>query len=456
MPEQLLRSFGRIHSAYAEVHYPESTEMLQTLLRQAQEEGRKVTLRGAGLSFDSQSLNNDVVVSLEKLDQVLDVDVTQKQITVQPGVRWGAILEMLLPLGLTPYVVVTTAQATAGGTLSGNCLSRSSPLYGKEGKHVQRFELLQPDGEVISCSRDENPELFRAVIGGLGYLGVVTKITYNLLEIGDRTQVATVIDKYEGFAPLIDALQAATHNPGEWNAVYAVAFFSGGKNKGLVLKSRYTDETQLRPLAIYRPLTLLRVPVEWLIRISRINNLVWNLFFHFSLKPGKTYVNKLPGYAFFVDGNRVSAEVADKVGITLPTIQQTYVVPEENVLLFLEEAAARLRRSNLTPNLFDILFVQEDDYLMSSNNGLAGYAISVAFQHLTMGKVSRLDAQLRDLTDVCSQLGGRVYLVKNVHASATQLQEMYGGNMVQFRALKEQLDPDGILRNEFFDRVFGG
>ncbi|MDT8306626.1 MAG: FAD-binding oxidoreductase [Anaerolineae bacterium] len=456
MAGKLLRSFGRIRSAFADVYYPDSVDALRMLLQQAGEQRRKVTFRGAGLSFDSQSLNDDMVISLERLNHVIAVDPEKKQITVQSGVRWGTIVEMVLPYGLTPYVVVTTARATAGGTLSGNCLSRSSPLYGKEGKHIERFELLRPDGELVTCSREENPELFHAAIGGFGYLGVVTEITYNLLEIGDRRQVATVVEKYEGFGPLLDALRTATHDPGEWNAVYGVAFFSGRKNKGMVLRSRYTADTELKPLAIYRPLTALRVPVEWLIRMSWVNNLVWNLFWRFSLKPATTYVNKLPGYAFFVDGNRVSAEVAEKVGIALPTIQQTYVIPEENVLAFLEEAATRLRRSKLSPNLFDILYVTEDDFLMSSNNGLAGFAVSIAFQHLTLRKMGILDAILRDLSDLCGELGGRVYLVKSVHASHSQLAAMYGENMAQFRALKEQLDPDSLLRNEFFDRVFGG
>lgn len=455
MTEKLLRSFGRIRSAYAEVHEPENVDALRLLLLKAGEEGRRVTFRGGGFSFDSQSLNQDMVISLVRLDNIVGLDAEKKQITVQPGVRWGKIIETLMPHGLTPFVVVTTAQATAGGTLSGNCLSRSSPLYGKEGKHIERFQLLRVDGETVECSRDENPDVFHAVIGGFGYLGVVTEITYNLLEIGDRTQVATVMEKFESFEPLVEALSQATHNPGEWNAVYAVAFFSGSKNKGLVLKSRYTAETKLKQLPIYRPLTALRVPVEWLIRISFINNLVWNIFFRFLLNTETTYVNKLPGYAFFVDGNRVSAEVAEKVGIALPTIQQTYVIPEKNALQFLEEAAARLRKSKLTPNLFDILYVQEDDFLMSSNNGLAGFAISIAFQHLTFGRMTVLDAHLRDLSDLCGELGGRVYLVKNVHASHSQLEEMYGENMAKFKALKEKLDPDGTLRNEFFDRVFG-
>jgi decaprenylphospho-beta-D-ribofuranose 2-oxidase len=456
MSQQLLRSFGRIRTAYAEVLEPGSAAELKALLQQAREQGRKVTFRSGGLSFDSQSLNQDMVISLARLDKIVGVDVDKKQITVQPGARWGEIVEKLLPLGLTPFVVVTSAQATAGGTLSGNCLSRCSPLYGKEGKHIERFRFLKVGGEEVECSRTENPELFHSVIGGFGYLGVVTEITYNLLEIGSRSQVATVIEKFDDFAPLLEALSEATHNPGEWNAVYGVAFFSGRKNRGLVLKSRYTATKKLKQLAIYRPLTPLRVPVEWLIRITSINNLVWNLFFRFSLKPDTTYVNKLPGYAFFVDGNRVSAEIAEKVGLNLPTIQQTFIIPEDGALKFLEEAAAQLRRNRLSPNLFDILYVQADDFLMSSNNGLAGFAISIAFQHLTLRKMSVLDAVLRDLSDVCAELGGRVYLVKNVHASHDQLAGMYGENMAQFRALKGELDPDGVLKNGFYDRVFGG
>jgi decaprenylphospho-beta-D-ribofuranose 2-oxidase len=374
---------------------------------------------------------------------------------VQPGAKWGQIVEKMLPLGLTPYVVVTSAEATAGGTLSGNCLSRSSPLYGKEGKHIERFQLMKVDGELVACSRMENEELFRAVIGGFGYLGVVTEITYNLLAIGERTQVATVMAKFDNFAELVAALSEATHNPGEWNAIYGVAFFSGKRNKGLVLKSRYTETKKFKELTIYRPLTALRVPVEWLIRSTRINNLVWNIFFRFFLNEETTYVNRLPGYAFFVDGNRVSAEVAEKLGIILPTIQQTFVIPEARALEFLEKAAEQIRSEGLSPNLFDILYVQEDDFLMSSNNGLAGFAISMAFQHLTLGSMSVLDAILRDLSDVCQEMGGRVYLVKNVHASHTQLAGMYGQNMEKFKALKGELDPEGVLRNEFFDRVFG-
>ena len=47
----------------------------------------------------------------------------------------------LKPRGLVPAVMVTTENATAGGTLSGDCLSRFSPAWGKEGEWIDSFKL---------------------------------------------------------------------------------------------------------------------------------------------------------------------------------------------------------------------------------------------------------------------------------------------------------------------------
>ena len=53
------------------------------------------------------------------------------------------------------------------------------------------------------------------------------------------------------------------------------------------------------------------------------------------------------------------------------------------------------------------------------------------------------------------QHGGRVHLVKNVVASQRTLAEMYGDGAERFFGLKRELDPGGILRNEFLERNFG-
>ncbi len=219
MNRTFLKSYARLHTTYSEVHYPTSIEELKQLFARANDRGRRVSFRGGGYSFDSQSLNDDLVISLRHFNHIKNIDNDKKQITVEPGARWGEIVSRLQPLGLTPFVVVTTGQATAGGTFSGNCLSRNSPVFGKEGKHIERFQFLTLDGELLECSRQQNAELFHAAIGGFGYLGVVTEITYNLLSIGSRTRVKTVARKYENLDDLIRELMDFTHQPGEWNAL---------------------------------------------------------------------------------------------------------------------------------------------------------------------------------------------------------------------------------------------
>jgi FAD/FMN-containing dehydrogenase len=67
----------------------------------------------------------------------------------------------------------------------------------------------------------------------------------------------------------------------------------------------------------------------------------------------------------------------------------------------------------------------------------------------------RLSTWLRQLSSQGRRLGGRVHLVKNVEADAADLQQMYGPAFARFLELKKRHDPRGILKNAFFDRIFG-
>src|SRR4029453_4623843 len=109
------------------------------------------TFRAGGHSFDGQALGDDLVVSLVRLDQI-EVFANEQRMRVGPGATWGAILAELEPLGIVPAVTVTTEHATAGGTLSGDCLSRFSPAYGKEGKWIESLDLLTTEGELLHCT----------------------------------------------------------------------------------------------------------------------------------------------------------------------------------------------------------------------------------------------------------------------------------------------------------------
>src|SRR2546421_825416 len=279
MRHRHLLSYSGFEKAYARVYEPRTVAELQQLLKQARAEQWSVTFRGGGYSFDSQSLNDDTVILLHYLHTIHPPDQERAQITVEPAARWGKIVHTLRPYGLTPHIVVTAGKTTAGGTLSADCYSRSSFRYGKEGRHVARFQLLTVDGDLLECSRTENPELFHAVIGGFGYLGVVTEITYHLLRINERTRIQTVFHKYTSLENLVTGLEQCMLECQDWDAVYALAFFSGNQEKGFVCHSRYSANRHLRRFFLYAGVNPLRVLVEWLIRISWIDTLALNIAF---------------------------------------------------------------------------------------------------------------------------------------------------------------------------------
>ena len=449
-----LLSYSGLDRADARVFEPKTVEELQQLLQRLRAEKRRVTFRGGGYSFDAQSLNDDTVIMLNHFHTIKSIEPEKCQITVEPGVRWKDIVRVLRPYGLTPHIVVTTGQTTAAGTLCADCLSRSSSKYGKVGSHIARFQLLMVDGKCIECSPTENQELFSAVIGGFGYLGVVTEITYDLLPIGDRTQVETVVNKYTSFEGLVDGLQQYLRELENWDAVYAVAFFSGDGEKGFVCRSRYSSNKRFKRLFIYQKSNWLRILFEWIIRVAWINTLILNLGFQFFVRDNETYLDDLESYTFFMEGNRRSKAIARRFGIQLPVIQQTFIIPKLHLLAFLHDLATLLRSKRLNPCLFDIVPIPADDMLMSASRALDGFAVSVAFEDLDTRTILELHRQLQAASALCAEQGGRVHLVKNVYATPEQLYGMYTDDMERFLRLKEQVDPEGFLHNSFFERVF--
>jgi FAD/FMN-containing dehydrogenase len=106
--------------------------------------------------------------------------------------------------------------------------------------------------------------------------------------------------------------------------------------------------------------------------------------------------------------------------------------------------------------LLDVLFLPADEpFLLSSTAAGPGFAVSYAFETSRESTLREVRQAFRAMADLLAsrRFRGRVHLVKNVHASKQTLAEMYGESARRFLALKRELDPAGILRNEFLERT---
>jgi len=466
---RLLESYSGLESAHRLVFLPKDEDELRTVFRYAGDFGRRITLHGGGHSFDAQSIGDDLVVSLERRNAVdPQPDGT---VVVGPGATWGAIFKNLALEGMVPASTVTTRHATAAGTLSGNCLSRFSPVWGKEGKHVRSFRLMTPDGRTHVCTRppDRKPparwnrgeRLFMAAIGGLGYIGAFLEITFEaIVEVPRPIRVKTTTETFEGFDLLEEKLRERLPRLPDArkehlaDAVYGAVPGAGDDERFVRFRSSYTTGCG-PPLILYEPDLAIRPIVEWLMRDRRCNELIWAAAFGlFGLRT--TYVNNLEGYTFFMDGNVKAKEWARCFGVRLKTLQQTYIVPVGRLTQWMRHARGVFHTHDVTPTLQDVMYLPQDlRFYLSSTSRAAGFAVSYAFDTSEEGELKRVTEAFVELSDTLlhKPYEGRVYLVKNVRANRATINAMYGDDLARFRSVKAEGDPDGILRNGFYDRV---
>jgi hypothetical protein len=143
-----------------------------------------VGLRGSGCSYGDAALNSgQVVIDCAALSRVLAWDPESGVIIVEPGVTIEGLWRHTLADGWWPPVVPGTMAVSVGGGAAGNIHGKNQWRHGSFGEHVVRFDLMLPSGQVVTCSRQENPELFYSAIGGWGLLGCFTSITLQLRRI---------------------------------------------------------------------------------------------------------------------------------------------------------------------------------------------------------------------------------------------------------------------------------
>ncbi|XP_049881861.1 delta(24)-sterol reductase-like [Pectinophora gossypiella] len=108
------------------------------------------------------------------LVDVLEIDTKNMTVRCEPLVTMGQLSRTLEPLGLALAVVPELDQLTVGGLVMGTGIETSSHVHGLFQHICTQYELVLADGSVVTCSKDENPDLFYAVPWSYGTLGFLT------------------------------------------------------------------------------------------------------------------------------------------------------------------------------------------------------------------------------------------------------------------------------------------
>jgi FAD/FMN-containing dehydrogenase len=157
---------------------PKSVGDVQAAVRFAVGSGLALAVRGGGHSFPGFGTNDGgVVIDLGELADIEVVDDERHLVRVGGGATWGQVAEALDPHGLAISSGDTRSVGVGGLTLSGG-IGWKVRKHGLTLDHLVAAELVTADGAVVPASAQENPELFWAIRGGGGNLGIVTAFEF--------------------------------------------------------------------------------------------------------------------------------------------------------------------------------------------------------------------------------------------------------------------------------------
>ena len=172
----------------AVVVLPSSAGQVQAIVRLCHGAGVPFVARGhgTGLSGGALPVPGGVVIGLSRLNRVLDVDIPNRRVTVEPGVTNLEITRRVAPSGYY-YAPDPSSQqvCSIGGNVAENSGGAHCLKYGFTTHHVLALDLVMPDGELVrldgAIAGATGPDLVGLIIGSEGTLAVVTRAVVRIL-----------------------------------------------------------------------------------------------------------------------------------------------------------------------------------------------------------------------------------------------------------------------------------
>ncbi|UVS80600.1 FAD-binding protein [Actinokineospora sp. UTMC 2448] len=165
-----------------------STTDAATAIRYARRHNLPAVPRGTGHSTAGQSQARDgLILDMRPLNTIGEPQ--DMRITVGAGATWHDLTLATLRHGLAPPVLTDYIDITVGGTLSVGGISGTTHHHGLQTDNVHTLEVITPDGETTTCSRETRPDLFDAIRAGRGRNGVITHATLTLIPAHHRTRL---------------------------------------------------------------------------------------------------------------------------------------------------------------------------------------------------------------------------------------------------------------------------
>ncbi|MDQ3007631.1 MAG: FAD-binding protein, partial [Chloroflexota bacterium] len=176
MSNNLINWAGNYTYRALRLHQPGTVGEIQELVTRHQ----KLKALGTRHSFNNIADSPNELVSLQKFNRVLALDRAQRTVTIEAGVRYGELCRYLNETGYALHNLASLPHISVAGACA-TATHGSGDMHGNLATAVSALEIVMANGEVVSLAREKDGERFDGAVVSLGGLGIVTKLTLDIL-----------------------------------------------------------------------------------------------------------------------------------------------------------------------------------------------------------------------------------------------------------------------------------
>jgi len=457
-----LENFGHSFSGGAWLYQPNQIEQLQPLFSLAGQQGLSIGLRGAGRCYGDAALNSgQIVLDLRALNRIRSWDPQLGRITAEPGVTIEQLWKTALADGWWPPVVPGTMFPTLGGCLAANIHGKNNWQAGPLGEHVLEFEALLPNGKHVTCRPNKNADLFYAMIGSMGLLGVFTSITLQLKQIQSGNLEVNAWTE-PGLPKLLEAVDE--HKDSDYvvgwvdctalgsrlgrGQIHSARYLHGGEDPG---EASLNVDAQVLPDRMFGVLPKRLLPKFMAPFVNNLGTWAVNSAKYLASRTvgnHKTYRQSLVAFNFLLDYIPEWERSYGRGGL----IQYQSFLPKAAAADAYLEMLRYCKRAGLPSYLGVLKRHRPDKFLLS--HAVDGYSLALDFR-VTRGNAERLVKLANDLDIMVLRAGGRFYFAKDLTLDRKEVASYLGEKaLAKFKSLKRKVDPASILQTDLYRRCF--
>lgn len=365
---------------------------------------------GNGRSYGDSALNRSIIHTRPH-HYFISFNEQTGLLHVQSGVLLSEILESFVPGGWFLKITPGTKFITVGGAIASDVHGKNHHIEGCFSECVKQFDIMLADGQVVACSRETTPELFKASCGGMGLTGIILNAKIVLKPINSQNIEQTII-KTRNLNETFSAFEEYKNSP------YSVAWIdclAKGSNigKSLLMTGDFSNDGQLN----YSNKNKFSIPFnfpsfslnKWTVR--SFNWLYYNRIKH-PISKQKVDIN-----AFFYPLDAIGNwnRIYGKKGFT----QYQFILPKESSYNGLKEILETIANSGKGSFLAVLkLFGKANDNYLSFP--MEGYSLALDFK-IEPGLFELLD----QLDEIVIKYKGRLYLSKDARVSQAVFEQGY-------------------------------